>query len=99
MNVVKHDQSNFFVNQLLDAFERLYGTKVKPLPQKLVEPLSERELEVLQLMTDGLTYNEIAVQIMVSLNTVRTHVKNIYSKLFVHKRSQAIAKARDLNIL
>ncbi len=59
----------------------------------------ERLLEVLHLMAEGLTYNEIADQILVSLNTVRTHVKNIYSKLLVHKRSQAIAKARALNIL
>jgi LuxR family maltose regulon positive regulatory protein len=68
-------------------------------PSSPFEPLTERELEVLCLMAEGLTYNEIADQILVSLNTVRTHVKNIYSKLFVHKRSQAIAKARDLNLL
>ena len=50
-------------------------------------------------MAEGLTYNEIAGQILVSLNTVRTHVKNIYSKLLVHKRSAAIAKAKALNHL
>jgi LuxR family transcriptional regulator, maltose regulon positive regulatory protein len=65
----------------------------------LVDPLSDRELEVLHLMAQDLSYKEIADQIMVSLNTVRTHVKNIYSKLMVHKRSQAVAKARELNIL
>ncbi len=65
----------------------------------LTEPLTKRELEVLHLMGEGLTYNEIASQIMVSLNTVRTHVKNIYSKLLVHKRSQALARARELDIL
>ena len=74
------------------------GSQVPTTPP-LTEPLTDRELEVLQLMSDGLTYNEIAAQIMVSLNTVRTHFKNIYSKLYVHKRSQAIAKARELNIL
>jgi LuxR family maltose regulon positive regulatory protein len=74
------------------------GSQVPTTPS-LTEPLTDRELEVLQLMSDGLTYNEIAAQIIVSLNTVRTHVKNIYSKLYVHKRSQAIAKARELNIL
>jgi LuxR family maltose regulon positive regulatory protein len=65
----------------------------------LIEPLTARELEVLHLIAEGLTYNEIADQILVSLNTVRTHVKNIYSKLVVHKRSQAIAKAKELDIL
>jgi len=65
----------------------------------LVDPLSDRELEVLHLMAQDLSYKEIADQIMVSLNTVRTHVKNIYSKLMVHKRSEAVAKARELNLL
>lgn len=65
----------------------------------LVDPLSDRELEVLHLIAQDLSYQEIADQIMVSLNTVRTHVKNIYSKLMVHKRSQAVAKARELNLL
>jgi LuxR family maltose regulon positive regulatory protein len=65
----------------------------------LVDPLSDRELEVLHLMAQDLSYQEIADQIMVSLNTVRTHVKNIYSKLMVHKRSEAVAKAEELNLL
>ncbi|MFN2233542.1 MAG: LuxR C-terminal-related transcriptional regulator [Anaerolineales bacterium] len=65
----------------------------------LVDPLSDRELEVLHLMAQDLSYSEIANQIVVSLNTVRTHVKNIYSKLMVHKRSKAVAKARELNLL
>ena len=65
----------------------------------LVDPLSDRELEVLHLIAQDLSYQEIAEQIMVSLNTVRTHVKNIYSKLMVHKRSEAVTKARELNLL
>jgi LuxR family maltose regulon positive regulatory protein len=68
-------------------------------PSLLVDPLSDRELEVLHLMAQDLSYQEIADQIMVSLNTVRTHVKNIYSKLMVHKRSEALAKAEELNLL
>jgi LuxR family maltose regulon positive regulatory protein len=75
------------------------GAPPTPPTSPLIEPLTDRELEVLRLMAEGLTYNEIAGQILVSLNTVRTHVKNIYSKLLVHKRSQAIAKARELNLL
>ncbi len=65
----------------------------------LVEPLSDREMEVLRLMAQDLSYQEIADQIMVSINTVRTHVKNIYSKLMVHKRSEAITKASELHLL
>jgi LuxR family maltose regulon positive regulatory protein len=70
-----------------------------PAVSQLVEPLTEREIDILVLMAEGLTYNEIAERETVSLNTVRTHVKNIYAKLSVHKRSQAIAKSKRLNIL
>lgn len=74
------------------------GPDLSP-PSPLVDPLSDRELEVLHLMAQDLTYKEISNHIMVSLNTVRTHVKNIYSKLMVHKRSEAVAKAEELNLL
>jgi LuxR family maltose regulon positive regulatory protein len=97
--VSKQDAPTNFVLQLIDKFERSGDVKSELPVQNLIDPLSARELEVLRSMAEGLTYNEIASQIMVSLNTVRTHVKNIYSKLNVHKRSQAIAKAKELNIL
>ena len=83
---------------LIDTDTRPDGPNHSP-SSLLVDPLSDRELEVLHLMAQDLSYKEIADQIMVSLNTVRTHVKNIYSKLMVHKRSQAVAKARELNLL
>ncbi|TDW96228.1 response regulator transcription factor [Dinghuibacter silviterrae] len=60
--------------------------------------LSARELEVLQLMGEGLTNQEIAVRLFVSLNTVKTHAASIFSKLDVRSRTQAIAKARQLGI-
>lgn len=64
----------------------------------LVEPLSERELEVLHLMAAGHTYQSIGEALFISLNTVRFHVKALYSKLGVHNRTQAIARSRELNI-
>jgi len=65
----------------------------------LIEPLSERECDVLRLMADDLTYEAIGATLFISLNTVRTHAKNIYSKLNVNRRSQAIARGRELGLL
>jgi LuxR family maltose regulon positive regulatory protein len=64
-----------------------------------VEPLTERELEVLRLMAQGLTYEEAAQRLVVSLNTVRFHVKGIYGKLGVDRRAAAIDRARSLGLL
>jgi LuxR family maltose regulon positive regulatory protein len=64
-----------------------------------VEPLSERELEVLQLIAEGLTNQEIASKLFLSLNTVKVHTRNIYSKLGAHHRAEAVARARALGIL
>jgi LuxR family maltose regulon positive regulatory protein len=65
----------------------------------LVEPLSERELEVLQLIAEGLTNREIASRLLLSVNTVKAHARNIYGKLDAHNRTQAVARARALGIL
>ncbi len=61
--------------------------------------LSKREVEVLQLMADGYSNQEIADKLFVSLNTAKTHISNIYSKLNVKRRTQAIQKAHDLALL
>jgi LuxR family maltose regulon positive regulatory protein len=65
----------------------------------LIEPLSERELEVLQLMTSAAKYQEMADSLFVSLNTVRTHTKAIYRKLGVNSRTAAVNRARELELL
>jgi LuxR family maltose regulon positive regulatory protein len=61
--------------------------------------LSERELEVLRNLARGLSYEEIGQQLFLSLNTIQFHVKNIYRKLLVNKRVQAIEKAREMSLL
>ncbi|MEO9485550.1 MAG: LuxR C-terminal-related transcriptional regulator [Ekhidna sp.] len=61
--------------------------------------LSKRELEVLELLAQGLSNQEIANKLFVSLNTAKTHISNIYSKLNVKRRTQAIQKARDLALI
>jgi LuxR family maltose regulon positive regulatory protein len=65
----------------------------------LAEPLSDRELEVLRLIAAGLKYKEVAERLVISLNTVRHHTRNVYSRLNVNSRAQAIAKAKELNLL
>jgi LuxR family maltose regulon positive regulatory protein len=66
---------------------------------ELVDPLSEREIEVLRLLQTNLSSPEIADELVIAVSTVRTHIKNIYSKLGVHSRTQAVDEAKDLGII
>jgi LuxR family maltose regulon positive regulatory protein len=66
---------------------------------EMVEPLSKRELEVLQLIAEGLTNREIAARLFLSLNTVKAHTRNIYGKLNVHSRTQAVVRSQQLGLL
>jgi LuxR family maltose regulon positive regulatory protein len=68
-------------------------------PAALVEPLSERELEVLALIAEGLSNQEIAQRLFISLRTVKWHASNIYGKLGVSNRTQAVTRARALGVL
>ncbi len=70
-----------------------------PPAQELIEPLSQRELDVLRLMAGGLSNSDIAERLTISLNTVKGHSRNIYGKLNVSSRTQAIARARALGLL
>jgi len=68
-------------------------------PEAPVEPLSEREIEVLALLAEGLSNREIAGRLYLSPNTVRVHTHHIYGKLGVGNRTQAAAKGRALGLL
>lgn len=74
-------------------------TEAAALPQPLAEPLSERELAILNLIAEGCKNQEIADRLVISLNTVLYHTKNIYGKLGVNRRTGAVARARDLELL
>jgi len=87
-----------YVQALLAVFK-------KPVPpgrkatQSLIDPLSERELDVLRLLPTNLTSPEMAEALYIGVNTVRSHIKSIYSKLGVHKRSEAVSNAKELGLL
>ncbi len=70
-----------------------------PPGQPLVEPLSQRELEVLRLIAQGFSNQEICQQLFLALSTVKGHNRNIYGKLQVQRRTEAIARARELGLL
>ena len=86
-----------YTNRILEAFGQ--GVAKPETPEKLDVLLSARELEVLQNLAKGLSYEEIGQRLFLSLNTIQSHVKSIYRKLLVNKRVHAIEKARDLNLI
>ena len=91
--------------RLVDAFEQA-SLPVRGAVRRggvvvagLVEPLSARELEVLQLLAGGAPNRAIAEELVVTLDTVKRHVSNLFTKLGVANRTQAVARARELGLL
>ena len=97
----KRSSAPGFVGRLLTAFEsRRKPKQGSPLvTDALIEPLSERELQVLQLLAQGYADKQIATALIITDQTVHQHLKNIYSKLDVHSRMEAILRARQLSLL
>jgi LuxR family maltose regulon positive regulatory protein len=91
-----------YVDKLLQAFPQPVTTspqsKIQNRKPEILDPLSERELEVLKLLRSELSGPEIAEQLIVSLNTLRTHTKSIFNKLGVNNRRAAIRRAEELEI-
>ncbi len=89
-----------YVQKLIAGFHPSGAQEPAPTSDAdLIEPLTEREIEVLILLAQGLTYAEVASALIISVNTVRYHVKGIYGKLNVDRQAKALEKARQLNIL
>jgi LuxR family maltose regulon positive regulatory protein len=94
-----------YADQLLDAFPFIAPSPSQPTPHLpafapgLVEQLTERELEILRLVNDGLSNREIATTLIVSLGTIKKHLNNIFGKLGVHSRTQALVTARKLHLI
>jgi LuxR family maltose regulon positive regulatory protein len=104
-----------YINHLLAAFDReaALPQSITPGPTEgpiarsgdsysetiMVEPLSQRELEVLDLIAQGLSNQEISERLFLALSTVKGHIWKIYSKLQVQRRTEAIVRARELGLL
>jgi LuxR family maltose regulon positive regulatory protein len=102
MDEAKGDRLNSYIDFLLSFFTLPFKSSIqnqKSQINNLIEPLTERELEVLRLMAEGLKYEEIAGRLFISLNTVRTYVKGIYGKLNVNNRTKAIAAAHQHRLI
>ncbi len=97
-----------YITKLLEAFH-LPEEAATPGPDdttllraacaNLIEPLSERELEVLRLLNSHLSVPEIAGEMLIAPSTLRTHIRNIFLKLDVHGRLEALQKAQQLGLL
>jgi ATP/maltotriose-dependent transcriptional regulator MalT len=108
--VDEQDLSKPYISQIMAAFpeadrategiETISIGITQKLPQSgLIEPLTKRELQILRLLASQLSVDEIAAELVISSGTVRTHTKNLYSKLDVHSRFEAIQRGKDLNLL
>lgn len=91
------DKLNTYTRKLLSAFEKSARTLISPQP--LIDPLSERELEVLRLVANGLSNDEISQKLFLALSTVKGHNLRIFNKLQAKSRTEAVARARELGLL
>ncbi|WP_233097935.1 response regulator transcription factor [Dictyobacter vulcani] len=86
-----------YLNRLLKSCKHEVANQ--DTPQVVTQQLSKRELEVLRLLAAGSSNQEMAEKMIIGLNTVKTHLSNIYGKLGVRNRIQAVTHARELHIL
>ena len=92
-----------YIGKLLSVCEaeqqKSENNSYPPPAQPLIEPLSQRELEVLHLMAQGLSNQEMSERLFLALSTVKGHNRNIFGKLQVQRRTEAVARARELGLL
>lgn len=85
--------SGSVARKLVDYFHGASSSEAQG--QDSLSPLSQREVEILRLLADGHAYKQIAVDLNISINTIRTHIKRIYEKLHVHSRTEAVRLFQD----
>jgi LuxR family maltose regulon positive regulatory protein len=91
--------SHPYLDSLLDACQATFGESAQTQLGALHHPLTPRELEIMHLICKGYSNTEIASELVVTINTVKKHTSNIYGKLGVRSRTQAIARAHDLGLV
>jgi LuxR family maltose regulon positive regulatory protein len=105
LSAISQNVAPEYASKLLAGFPKeiqhvvQYDKDLTANQQLLIEPLSEREIDVLHLMAEGYKYKDIAERLVISINTVRHHNRNIFGKLEVNSRIEAIARARELRLL
>ncbi|HSD83903.1 MAG TPA: LuxR C-terminal-related transcriptional regulator, partial [Anaerolineae bacterium] len=98
----KDQPSLEYVNRILSAWARLSAppqSEIHNQKPDIPEPLSRRELEILKLIAQGLSNREIGERLFLALDTVKGHNRRIFDKLQVQRRTEAIARARELGLL
>ena len=98
-DAVSRGSGQGLASQLLAAFRKQKFDGNSPPPQSLFEPLSERETEVLSLIAQGLSNQEICERLFLALSTVKGHNQKIFDKLHVQRRTEAVAKAREMGLV
>ena len=88
-----------YIADLLNAYRQGQEKAARSSLQPLIEPLSDRELEIVGLIAGGMSNSEIAEKLVVTVGTVKWHLNNIYGKLDVRSRTQAVARVRELGLL
>jgi LuxR family maltose regulon positive regulatory protein len=91
----KDHELTLYADRLLSAFTQPKDTR----QSKQIDPLSKRELEILQLIAQGLSNQEIGKRLFLALNTIKGHNQIIFNKLQVQRRTEAVARARELDLL
>ncbi len=95
--LLSQGKSTAFISKLLKWITQKYARQTGN--STLPEPLSEREQEVLRLLESSMNSGEIADQLVISVSTVRTHIRNIYAKLGINRRMEAIQRGRELGLI
>ena len=100
VRLLRQAVSRHIVSEYASKLLAEFGSQANLKPgTRLLEPLTDREMEVLQLLAEGLSNPEIARRLFIALPTVKSHTRNIYRKLDIHTRKQAVAQAQALGIL